>query len=918
MTDISGSTGGEPSIAGAGSQPMATVRASMDADVRPINKLKDAIKTLKQELKETREEFEALGKASATALGSGTTTSAGTRIAAFNNTSEPAGSGGLLNRLRGSLSSAMGGGDEGVGRIAGVAGAFGKGVMTAVNAMDARADRGRAYALSADRMSLLYQQMTGMSQAQVQDIYRQPLTDYRLGYGGVNQLLAMQASTGISAAQQAPGVEALRTMTGFSLSTAGATNIITSLAAPDVANRMFIMGGGGLIGPGGSQRNIQDVIQSIVRTAGLTDERIVRGAFAPGSITRSRLTQMGVAPDLQDVVLQYAQQNIQYRRAGGRGMYDPSNPQARELMGIESNFATQAEETERLRVARDEQFYSRQADNFADLEKQTQNLVKVFTELEDRLSGIIGGRISTRVGGTIGGVLGAAIGGVFGGGAPGAMVGFGIGTSLGSFIPIPGVSGDPMSSHLPVRRGDPVGVGGLSSSALDASISVPTYSGKKTLNEVKTMSSFKKLHPKMQDRILSMMRENPNVGIGEGYRSVESQSNLFYERYDEVSADSDYDIEWNGSFWKKKPGVAPAAPPGRSMHGVGLAADLMGDLNWVVKNAHRFGLQHFNDVNNEPWHVQLAELPRSFRDYEKSGAPLGLGPDSYVVQSVNRKKGINIGSTPIETSNEEGLGFQVLEHLNSGLEYQSISSRVAMGALSGTIGRYFEYGEETSSTTRTSISSRTGTSGGRLSGEEVARLLYGAGFRGNDLIKMLAISERESGWNPTAHNPNRSTGDNSYGLLQLNTLGNLWSFYEQRGLTSREQLLDPLTNVRMAKELFDASKKWNDGNGFYYWGDYANSGPGSALGHTDTAKAAEIVNSMDFNRGDPVVGLINETKASSRGSGSNVSVMGGHTFNISPTIQMSGNGSGADLQQIAREVARMIQRELELSSMRSS
>ena len=912
MTDISGSTGGEPSIAGTGSQPMATVRASMDADVRPINKLKDAIKTLREELKKTREEFEALGKASSAGLGAGGTTSAGTRMASFSSTSQATSDGGFLDRTRGAFS-ALGGGRG----AAGIAGAFSKGVMTAVNAMDARADRGRAYALSADRMSLLYQQMTGMSQVQVQDVYRQPLTDYRLGYGGINQLLAMQASTGISAAQQAPGVEALRTMTGFSLSTAGATNIITSLAAPEVANRMFIMGGGGLIGPGGGQRNIQDVIQSIVRTAGLTDERIVKGAFAPGSITRSRLTQMGVAPDLQDIVLQYAQQNIQYRRAGGRGMYDPSNAQSRELMGIESNFATQAEETERLRVARDEQFYSRQADNFADLEKQTQRLVKAFTELEDRLSGLIGGRISSRVSGSVLGAVGGVVGGLaglaFGNPALGLIAGGAVGNIVGGFIPA-----DPMSSHLPVRRGDPVGVGGIRSSALDASISVPTYSGKKTLNEVKTMSSFKKLHPKMQDRILSMMRENPNVGIGEGYRSVESQSSLFYERYDEVSADSEYDIEWNGSFWKKKPGVAPAAPPGRSMHGVGLAADLMGDLNWVVKNAHRFGLQHFNDVNNEPWHVQLAELPQSFREYEKAGAPLGLGPDSYVVQSVNKKKGVNIGSTPIETSNEEGLGFQALEHLNSGLDYQSISSRVAMGTLAGTIGRYFEYGAETSSTTRTPISSRTGVSGGRLSGEEVARLLYGVGFRGNDLIKMLAISERESGWNPSAHNPNRSSGDNSYGLLQLNTLGSLWSFYEQRGLTSRDQLLDPLTNVRMAKELFDASKKWNDGNGFYYWGDYANSGPGSALGHTDTAKAAEIVNSMDFNRGDPVVGLLSETKSASKGSGSNVSVMGGHTFNISPTIQMSGNGSGSDLQQIAREVARMIQREIELSSMRSN
>jgi hypothetical protein len=66
-------------------------------------------------------------------------------------------------------------------------------------------------------------------------------------------------------------------------------------------------------------------------------------------------------------------------------------------MGIEDNFATQVEETDRVRGARDEQFYRRQADNYADLEKQTQKLIEVFGALEDKLSGIIGARTSNRI-----------------------------------------------------------------------------------------------------------------------------------------------------------------------------------------------------------------------------------------------------------------------------------------------------------------------------------------------------------------------------------------------------------------------------------------------------------------------------------------------------------------------------------------
>lgn len=912
MTDISGLGGSEGSIGGLGSQTMATIRAGIEADVRPINKLTDAVKTLRSEIKKLREEFDALSKSSSgLGAGAGTASVTGTNMAQFSNTSQPAqagggGGGGGIGGMLGMVAGFARGGGGG-GATAAAVGIASEGINATIQAMDARADRARPYALSADRMSVLYQQMTGMSQVQVQDMYRQPLTQYRLGAGGINQLLAMQATTGISAAQQAPGIEALRTMTGFSLSTAGATNIITNLAAPEVANRMFMMGGGGLIGPGGAQRNVQDVIQNLVQSAGLTDERILKGAFAPGSITRSRLTQMGVAPELQDVVLQYAQQNIQYKNAGGRGMYDPSSKQARELMGIEGNFATQAEETERLRVARDEQFYSRQADNFADLERQTQSLVEAFTKLEDSISGIIGGRISTRVGGEIGG----AIGGIFG--APGRALGSLLGMGIGSMF------GDPMGSNYPVRRGDPVG-SSKKSADLDASITVPTYSGRKSLNEVKNMASFKKLHPKMQDRILNMMRENPNVGIGEGYRSVESQSKLFFDRYTEVSGDSDYDVEWNGSFWKKKPGVAAAAPPGRSMHGVGLAADLMGDLDWVVKNAHRFGLQHFADVNSEPWHVQLAELPKSFREYEKSGAPLGLGPESFSVRDVNKKTSVGTtGSTRKEGTQSKDLEFQIVEHLASGvLSGESISTRVAMGTLASSFGSSFEGPSDSArSTGKTPISTSRSKAGG-MTGQEVARLLYGAGFRGDDLVKMLAIAKRESGWNPSAHNPNASTGDDSYGLFQLNTLGDLWSFYQSRGLSSKDQLFDPLTNVSMARELFEAAKRERSGNGFYYWGDYAGSGPGSAMGHTNVEEAASIVNSMNFDRGDPIVGLMDEVRTSSKASSGSVSVVGGNTFHINPTINMMGNGSTGDLQQIAKEVARMIQRELEVSSLRNN
>src|SRR3990167_5386030 len=45
------------------------------------------------------------------------------------------------------------------------------------------------------------------------------------------------------------------------------------------------------------------------------------------------------------------------------------------------------------------------------------------------------------------------------------------------------------------------------------------------------------------------------------------------------------------------------APPGKSQHGIGVAADLGGDLNWVRQNAARFVLSQ--PMSWEDWHYEL-------------------------------------------------------------------------------------------------------------------------------------------------------------------------------------------------------------------------------------------------------------------------------------------------------------------------
>lgn len=784
--------------------------------------------------------------------------------------SEVAGArGGMIGKTR-MLGNFMGSGAAGA--IAGGLAIGVSGANMAINASQARFARGREGVLEADRMSVLYQQMTGLSQLGVSSKYRMPLTQYRLGPGGINTLMSMEASTGLSGVQQASSVEALRTMSGYQMSANDAAGMIANLSSAPTANRMFMMTGTSLIGPGGTQRSAMSVIQNIVRQAGLTNEKSVEDALLPGSVTRARLRSMGVPEEMVTQVIQYAKQNITYQKRGGQGMYDPSVKNQRKQMGIESNFATEVEETQRQETSREEKFYRRQVDDYARLERQTQTLTRAFGALEDQLSGVIGALGSNRL----------------------ATSAFQITTSPFNFM-----------------GGDPAGA------TSDATTTVPSYSGKKSLNDIKNMSGFREMHPKMQERLLRMMRDNPNVGFGNGVRSSQSQRAMFLQRYrktdKETNAQGKKNIYWDGSYWEHVSG-APAAPPGRSMHEIGLAADLVGDTDWVVKNAHKYGLKHFKGVNNEPWHVQPMELPNSRRAYEEGGAkwgntPAGAAPyepDSDFADSLDKEVKTGHGGIP-----DDGTTF------GSSTPYGlSISQRVS-SSITGIGG-----GQTGGSAPGVGVS-KSGTKvnkqrvdpalikRGQLTGEQVALLLYQQGYRGEDIVKGVAISERESGWNSLAYNPKSSTGDKSYGLFQINMLGNLGPWRQKLfGISSYEALFDPRTNVQAAKKLYDFRKKAGE-NPWTDWGGYKGK---SELFDTDMPKATRIVNAVDFGSGDPM-GSASTSRAVSKSE--TISMVGGATFNISPTINMA-SGAGGDLQKIAREIAVLVKRELEIELMRSN
>jgi len=103
----------------------------------------------------------------------------------------------------------------------------------------------------------------------------------------------------------------------------------------------------------------------------------------------------------------------------------------------------------------------------------------------------------------------------------------------------------------------------------------------------------------------------------------------------------------------------------------------------------------------------------------------------------------------------------------------------------------------------------------------------------NKIPTMVAIALAESGGDSGAHNPDASTGDNSYGLWQINMLGDLGPDRRQKfGIESNEELFDPVTNAKAAKYVLEK------GGGLTAWSTYKGEGKGRYAEFLESANKA--------------------------------------------------------------------------------
>ena len=97
-----------------------------------------------------------------------------------------------------------------------------------------------------------------------------------------------------------------------------------------------------------------------------------------------------------------------------------------------------------------------------------------------------------------------------------------------------------------------------------------------------------------------------------------------------------------------------------------------------------------------------------------------------------------------------------------------------------------------------------------LAAEDLKDLLWAVGFEGIALKTAWAVARVESNGRPLALNDNTRTGDKSYGIFQINMLGNLGVDRKAKfELVSNKELFDPVTNAEITYHMTKGGTNWS-------------------------------------------------------------------------------------------------------------
>ena len=111
----------------------------------------------------------------------------------------------------------------------------------------------------------------------------------------------------------------------------------------------------------------------------------------------------------------------------------------------------------------------------------------------------------------------------------------------------------------------------------------------------------------------------------------------------------------------------------------------------------------------------------------------------------------------------------------------------------------------------------------KLAQDDLVDILRAVGFKGQALKTAWAVAMRESNGRPVAHNDNVNTGDNSYGIFQVNMIGSLGVDRRKKyDLAANTDLFDPVTNAKIVYQMTNGGIDWSS------WGLGPNAYDGTA------------------------------------------------------------------------------------------
>jgi len=97
---------------------------------------------------------------------------------------------------------------------------------------------------------------------------------------------------------------------------------------------------------------------------------------------------------------------------------------------------------------------------------------------------------------------------------------------------------------------------------------------------------------------------------------------------------------------------------------------------------------------------------------------------------------------------------------------------------------------------------------------ELKEFLGACGFKGRRLMEAWAIVKKESMGNALSFNGNSKTGDKSYGLFQINMIGDLNADRKEKyDLDYASQLLNPVINCQVAYLMSKNGENWGPWKG---------------------------------------------------------------------------------------------------------